>query len=111
MADEGPGTCDNKTTWLAKECYKEWAVRLPPPSLLLRYPTEKKKARKTDGRKKNDKKKQTNKQTNKQGRKEKKERKAEIQKNRKKEILKENREKLSNKLNILGWEIYRKTNR
>ena len=82
MADEGPGTCDNKTTWLAKECYKEWAVRLPPPSLLLRYPTEKKKARKTDGRKKNDKKKQTNKQTRKERKKGKKGRNTEKQKER-----------------------------
>ena len=41
MADEGPGTCDNKSTWPANECYKDSAVRLSPP-LLLRYPTEKK---------------------------------------------------------------------
>ena len=95
-----PGLPTNATKILLLDC---------PPPLLLRYPTEKKRkqGRQTE-RKKTTKRK---KERKKEWRKEKKERKAEIQKNRKKEILKENREKLSNKLNILGWEMYRKTNR
>ena len=85
MADEGPGTCDNKTTWPAKECYKDSAVRLPPPPATEKK--DKKEGRWKEKRRQKERKKERRKERKK------KERKAEIQKNRKKEILKEKREK------------------
>ena len=72
MADEGPGTCDNKSTWPANECYKDSAVRLSPPPLLLRYPTEKKRkqGRQTERKKTTKRKKERKKDEGKKKRKE-----------------------------------------
>ena len=84
MADEGPGTCDNKSTWPANECYKDSAVRLSPPPLLLRYPTEKKRkqGRQTERKKTTKRKKERKKERMKERKKGKKGRNTEKQKER-----------------------------